>query len=600
MQHRILLRSSFIVAGLCLLAFGLRTARLDFQPIWFDEDLAYQRATAALDVSLASMAGSPLYYILLRGWVELAGASLFALRFFSALFGTLATPLTYRLTRRLMGRRPALAVTVVAVGAPFYIYYSQEARTYALTLTLVLLSMYAFLRWLNTGEKWMLVVCSLANLVCLYTHYVAVLVIAAQGVILLVTRPIRRKDIFRFGAAQVTVGLALLPWLLRVGNSLERVVAPQDSTTVDAVSVLARTWIEFSVGRTIPPPLSLYLATLPLFLALAGLLWLLATRETRTVQPRRRSHKPSIEPDATLPHNYKSARWVLLVWLIVPIVGSLLVPRASVRFSPKYLIAVTPVYYTLIVLGLATLRRESRVLFWACVMMLVSISLYSLGDYYLKQHDKLARVPHDTVAISQAPPSKPDSFLQSEPLQIASENPCDLFRTLASGLHLWYTASRSNVSTEERMITLKAGDLAPDFTLPATNDETITLSQYRGQQNVVLAFYPFDWSPVCSLQLPGLQENLPKFKERKAQILGISVDSRHSHRAFAEHLGLEFPLLSDFDKKVCQAYGVLREGGFAERALFVIDRQGAIRYAHVNPIGEVPDNQPVLDMLSQL
>jgi peroxiredoxin (alkyl hydroperoxide reductase subunit C) len=150
------------------------------------------------------------------------------------------------------------------------------------------------------------------------------------------------------------------------------------------------------------------------------------------------------------------------------------------------------------------------------------------------------------------------------------------------------------------MITLKAGDLAPDFTLPATNDETITLSQYRGQQNVVLAFYPFDWSPVCSLQLPGLQENLPKFKERKAQILGISVDSRHSHKAFAEHLGLEFPLLSDFDKKVCQAYGVLREGGFAERALFVIDRQGAIRYAHVNPIGEVPDNQPVLDMLSQL
>ena len=150
------------------------------------------------------------------------------------------------------------------------------------------------------------------------------------------------------------------------------------------------------------------------------------------------------------------------------------------------------------------------------------------------------------------------------------------------------------------MTTLKAGDLAPDFTLPATIEESISLSQYRGQKNVVLAFYPFDWSPVCSLQLPGLQENLPRFKELNTQVLGISIDSRHSHKAFAEHLGLEFPLLSDFERKVCLAYGVLRDGGFAERALFVVDVQGIIRYAHVNPIGEVPDNRPVLDVLSKL
>lgn len=150
------------------------------------------------------------------------------------------------------------------------------------------------------------------------------------------------------------------------------------------------------------------------------------------------------------------------------------------------------------------------------------------------------------------------------------------------------------------MTTLKVGDLAPDFTLPATQQDSITLSQYRGQKNVVLAFYPFDWSPVCSLQLPGLQENLPQFKALNAEVMGISVDSRHSHKAFAEHLGLEFPLLSDFDRKVCQAYGVLREGGFAERALFVIDKQGIIRYAHVYPIGEVPNNQPVLDVLHKL
>lgn len=146
----------------------------------------------------------------------------------------------------------------------------------------------------------------------------------------------------------------------------------------------------------------------------------------------------------------------------------------------------------------------------------------------------------------------------------------------------------------------KVGDVAPDFTLPATIEESVTLSQYRGRKNVVLAFYPFDWSPVCSLQLPGLQENLHEFEQLSAQVLGISIDSRHSHKAFAEHLGLEFPLLSDFNKTVCQAYGVLREGGFAERALFVVDRQGVIRYAHVYPIGQVPDNQPVLEALREL
>ncbi len=150
------------------------------------------------------------------------------------------------------------------------------------------------------------------------------------------------------------------------------------------------------------------------------------------------------------------------------------------------------------------------------------------------------------------------------------------------------------------MTTLKVGDLAPDFTLPATTHDAITLSQYRGRKHVVLAFYPFDWSPVCSLQLPGLQEDLGKFQALGADILGISIDSRHSHKAFAEHLGLEFPLLSDFDKTVCRTYGVLREGGFAERALFVVDKQGILRYIHIHPVGQVPDNKPVLDALSKL
>ena len=121
---------------------------------------------------------------------------------------------------------------------------------------------------------------------------------------------------------------------------------------------------------------------------------------------------------------------------------------------------------------------------------------------------------------------------------------------------------------------LQVGDVAPDFELPASGNHMIKLSDFRGKKNVLLAFYPFAFSPVCSLQLPGLQQQLSQFQSLNTEVLGISVDSKHSSAAFAEHLHLDFPLLSDFNKEITRAYGVLREGGFAERALFVIDKTG--------------------------
>ncbi len=149
-------------------------------------------------------------------------------------------------------------------------------------------------------------------------------------------------------------------------------------------------------------------------------------------------------------------------------------------------------------------------------------------------------------------------------------------------------------------MTLQVGDVAPDFELAAPGNRSVKLSEFRHKKNVLLAFYPFAFSPVCSLQLPGLQQRLGEFQALNTEVLGISVDSKHSSAAFAEHLHLDFPLLSDFNKAVTTAYGVLREGGFAERALFVVDKEGRIAYAHVNAIGEVPDNAPVFEVLHQL
>jgi peroxiredoxin (alkyl hydroperoxide reductase subunit C) len=147
---------------------------------------------------------------------------------------------------------------------------------------------------------------------------------------------------------------------------------------------------------------------------------------------------------------------------------------------------------------------------------------------------------------------------------------------------------------------LPVGVPAPDFSLQGTSDNPIQLGDYRGRKHVVLAFYPFDFSPVCSLQLPGLQERLGEFHKLGAEVLGISVDSKYSHRAFAQQLGLTFPLLSDYNREVSRAYGVLRESGSSERALFVVDKAGIIRYSFVSPMGDAPDNAPMLEVLRQL
>ncbi len=130
----------------------------------------------------------------------------------------------------------------------------------------------------------------------------------------------------------------------------------------------------------------------------------------------------------------------------------------------------------------------------------------------------------------------------------------------------------------------------------------VSLNHFRGRP-VVLAFYPADWSPVCGDQAVLYNEILPIFEEYKAQLLGISVDGVWCHRAFAEANNLDFPLLADFEPKgaVARAYGVYREkDGFSERALFVIDAKGVIRWSYVSPIDLNPGANGILANLEAL
>jgi peroxiredoxin len=146
------------------------------------------------------------------------------------------------------------------------------------------------------------------------------------------------------------------------------------------------------------------------------------------------------------------------------------------------------------------------------------------------------------------------------------------------------------------------GQPAPDFTLASAPDRNLSLSEFRGRP-VVLVFYPADWSPVCSDQVALYNEMLPVFGEYDAAILGLSVDSVWSHAAFAANRGLMFPLLADFEPKgdVARRYGVYdAKSGVAERALFVIDADGIVRWRYVSPIDVNPGADGILEALDQL
>jgi len=149
---------------------------------------------------------------------------------------------------------------------------------------------------------------------------------------------------------------------------------------------------------------------------------------------------------------------------------------------------------------------------------------------------------------------------------------------------------------------LAAGSQAPDFKLPSTPDQFVSLSDFRGSP-VILAFYPADWSPVCGDQMALYNEILSEFHRLKAVLIGISVDGAWCHAAFARDRKLHFPLLADFEPKgaVARTYGVYRDGnGVTERALFVIDPQGVIQWSYVSPIGVNPGADGILAALEDL
>ncbi|MFN2268652.1 MAG: redoxin domain-containing protein [Desulfonatronovibrio sp.] len=152
-------------------------------------------------------------------------------------------------------------------------------------------------------------------------------------------------------------------------------------------------------------------------------------------------------------------------------------------------------------------------------------------------------------------------------------------------------------------IKVSIGDEAPDFSLPAIDGSTITLSDYRGSKNVMLSFIPAAWTAVCSDQWPGYNMARSIFDNLDTVVVGISVDNLPTLHSWIREMGeFWFPVVSDFwpHGKVAEEYGLLRSDGTAERAIIIIDKQGIIRMAHVEDINRRPELGMLINVLKEI
>lgn len=147
---------------------------------------------------------------------------------------------------------------------------------------------------------------------------------------------------------------------------------------------------------------------------------------------------------------------------------------------------------------------------------------------------------------------------------------------------------------------INIGDKAPNFVLKDQKDNEISLNQYRGQP-VLLAFFPFAWSPVCSDEMTCFKDDTTDLQALGIQVLGISVDSGWTQKAWSQQMGIDFPILSDFGKDVCTLYGTLRKEGFSDRAYFLVNEHGVVKWKHVMPQpGTRLENKVIIEKIREM
>jgi peroxiredoxin (alkyl hydroperoxide reductase subunit C) len=189
-----------------------------------------------------------------------------------------------------------------------------------------------------------------------------------------------------------------------------------------------------------------------------------------------------------------------------------------------------------------------------------------------------------------------------------------LFSALLTIIPAWLPAQETPIPQErifetgslpplDSSLKVKVGDPAPDFSLPTIDGRTVTLAEFRGKKNLVLSFIPAAWTPVCSGQWPGYNIVEDMFDQAETQLVGISVDNVPTLHAWVQEMGgVWFPVASDFypHGRLAEALGILRSTGEAERSLFLVDKEGIIRYIDVHDINSRPDLGPLIRAMQGL
>jgi mannosyltransferase len=370
-----------VLAGLLLLAMGLRLYRLEAQSLWYDEGVTAQVASQGLaDLTrwTADDIQPPLYYYVESLWTQLAGRSEWALRFPSAFFGVLLVPLMAILASRTLGRRAGVPVALMATLSPLYVYYSQEARMYTLLTCLGVLGavlLRAILRQSSARRRRGLWAAFAAvGIAAMYTHYFAAMLLAALALylalILTMARrppatdhgvritdhvlritpqgsPLRSQTLALEGLiAGLAIGLAYLPWLPAMLSRF-RVDASYWQGRLKLHEALRHVLLSFSLGETVLEAT----ATPLLVVSLALLVLCVLALAVRTVEPWRAAEPP--EPGA------QPLAFLLLV-LLVPLALILALSYRNPKFNPRYLMLASPAYYLLLTGGMATLWDYGR------------------------------------------------------------------------------------------------------------------------------------------------------------------------------------------------------------------------------------------------
>ena len=385
--HPRALEGALLIAVL-LLAFAVRTVRLDAQSLWYDEAVSAQVAAKGL-AELARWTADdiqpPLYYIFLAGWTRVAGHGEWALRFPSVFFGTATIALLWSLAQRLYGRGPrgslvALLTAGMAAIAPLYVYYAQEARMYTQLTFFGALAGYALLRAVSAPEgrraiRWWAAT-AMASLAALYTHYFALFLLAAFALCALVALALARGrvavwQIRNAVATIVLVGLGYLPWLPSMLNRY-RVDASYWQGDLKLAEALRHIAISFTTGAPETMLETDAVRWLPWFtiaiaLALAGL-WSGARQRKETGRQQ---------------------VWILLLVLLLPVFMVLALAARNPKFNPRYLMMVSPAYLAILAGGMAgwwfapgRTRLSGRILAIAIAALVLAASAVGLRNWF--------------------------------------------------------------------------------------------------------------------------------------------------------------------------------------------------------------------------